>query len=324
MSGPDKLFTYFNRRWLVFAGRPLDAELGYGWTERVRPEHRKACLETYERAFDRREPFVMEYQLRRFDGEYRWIVDHGVPRFNPDGTFAGYIGSAVDVTARKIAEETLAHLSRKLMEAHEAERARISRDLHDDFGQRMAALTMGLESVRSVIASSMPDVARQIRGLYDHAVAVATDLQALSHRLHSPRLDYLGLEEATASFCSDLTAQHRVEVVFAASRIPKDIPKDIALCIFRILEEAVNNAVKHAGVDRVTVALRGSARDISLEVADAGVGFDPEAAIRGRGLGLLSMRERLSLVKGEISFDSRPNAGTTVRVRVPLSSPSSG
>jgi PAS domain S-box-containing protein len=323
MSGPDKLCTYFNRRWLEFTGRPIEAELGLGWIEMVHADQVKQCVDTYERAFDRRQPFTVEYQLRRFDGEYRWVLDNGAPRFGPDGSFAGYIGSAVDVTSSKLAEEALAHLSQKLMEAHEAERARIARDLHDDFGQRMAVLTMGLESVSRVIARAMPDTAGQIRGLYGHALSLATDLQALSHRLHSPRLDYLGLVEASEGLCREVTEQHRVDVVFTASGIPQDVPKDVTLCMFRVLQEAVTNAVKHAGVQRVRVAFTGSAHGIGLEVADAGVGFDPETAMRGRGLGLLSMRERLHLVKGEIEIDSRPNAGTTIRARVPVSSLSS-
>ena len=93
MSGVDKLCIYFNQPWLEFIGRSLEAEMGNGWAEGVHPEDLGQCLETYTRAFDRREPFRMEYRLRRHDGDYRWILDHGVPRFSPDGSFAGHIGS---------------------------------------------------------------------------------------------------------------------------------------------------------------------------------------------------------------------------------------
>jgi PAS domain S-box-containing protein len=104
MSGPDKLCTYFNKRWLDFTGRSLDQERGNGWAEGVHPDDLQRCLDTYTLAFERREEFRMEYRLRRHDGEYRWIFDDGVPRFNQDGSFAGYVGSAVDVTERKLVD----------------------------------------------------------------------------------------------------------------------------------------------------------------------------------------------------------------------------
>ena len=140
MSGTDKLCTYVNQPWLEFTGRPLEAELGNGWAEGVHPEDLKGCMDTYTQAFDRREPFQMEYRLRRHDGEYRWLPTIGVPRFNPDHSFAGYIGSCTDVTERKLAEESLADIGRKLIEAHEEERTWIARELHDDVNQRMALL----------------------------------------------------------------------------------------------------------------------------------------------------------------------------------------
>ena len=104
MSGPDKLRNYFNQPWLEFTGRSLEAQLGDGWAEGVHPEDLRICLGTYTSAFDRRESFNMQYRLRRNDGEYRWVSDIGVPRFNPDGSFAGYISSCIDVTERKMVE----------------------------------------------------------------------------------------------------------------------------------------------------------------------------------------------------------------------------
>src|SRR5215471_4568026 len=138
MAGPDKLCNYVNQPWLEFTGRPLEAELGSGWAEGIHPEDSKACLARYVETFDRRGTFEMEYRIRRHDGEYRWIFDIGVPRFEPDGSFAGYIGSCLDVTERKQAEETLAAMGRRLIEAQEEERRWIARELHDDINQRLA------------------------------------------------------------------------------------------------------------------------------------------------------------------------------------------
>jgi PAS domain S-box-containing protein len=138
MSGPDKLCTYLNHEWLEFTGQSLSEEMGDGWGVGLHPEDLVPCLETYEQAFDRREPFQMQYRLRRHDGEYRWVIDHGVPRFDVDGSFAGYIGSCIDITERKLADEALAVMSRKLLEAQEQERTRIGRELHDDINQRLS------------------------------------------------------------------------------------------------------------------------------------------------------------------------------------------
>ena len=136
---------YLNKTWLEFTGRPLEAELGDGWLVGVHPEDLKGFQDIFTRAFDRRESFNTQYRLRRYDGEYRWVLNIGVPRSNPDGSFDGYIGSCIDVTERKQAEEALAGVGRRLIEAQEEERAWIARELHDDFTQRIAMLTIDLE-----------------------------------------------------------------------------------------------------------------------------------------------------------------------------------
>jgi PAS domain S-box-containing protein len=148
MSGIDKLCTFFNQGWLEFTGRSFESELGNGWAEGVHPEDLRGCLETYTRAFDRREPFSMEYRLRRYDGEYRWVLDQGAPIFKANGSFAGYIGSGIDVTGRKLAEEALSRVSQRLIEAHEEERTRIARELHDDINQRIGLLAANLDHLK--------------------------------------------------------------------------------------------------------------------------------------------------------------------------------
>ena len=136
MSGTDKLCTYFNREWLEFTGRPLDAQLGNGWVEGLHPADVDGCLKTYTDAFDRREPFKTEYRFRRHDGEYRWVLGTGAPRFTDDGAFAGYMGSGIDVTKHRLANDVLTGLSHKLMDAHETERRKIAGSC-DDVAQRI-------------------------------------------------------------------------------------------------------------------------------------------------------------------------------------------
>lgn len=145
------------------------------------------------------------------------------------------------------------------------------------------------------------------------------DIQALSHRLHSSKLEYLGLEAATASLCTELSERQNVKIDFRCDAIPEDLPSEVSLCLFRILQEALHNAVKYSGVSVFEVSLTGSPQEIELKVHDSGVGFDAKVASNGHGLGLTSMRERVRLVDGQLSIDSMPNQGTTVFARVPLS-----
>jgi PAS domain S-box-containing protein len=318
MAGPDKLSNYFNQTWLEFRGRPLEAELGNGWVEGVHPRDSKACLDIYNRAFDRHESFQMRYRLRRYDGDYRWILDIGVPRVNPDGSFAGYIGSCIDITDRKLAEETLAGIGRRLIEAHEEERAWIARELHDDINQRIALLAIELEQLTQYLPQSAAEHPNPIRQARQRLSEIGNDIQALSHRLHSSKLEYLGIAVAASSFCKELSEQQKVEIDFSDVDIPRSLPKEISLCLFRVLQEALQNAVKHSGVRYFRVEMRGTTEEIRLTVSDHGVGFDQQNVMNSPGLGLISMRERLQWVNGEFSIKSRAGHGTTIYARVPL------
>jgi PAS domain S-box-containing protein len=318
MSGTDKLCNYVNQRWLEFTGRPLEDELGNGWAEGVHPEDLKGCMDAYTQAFDRRESFQMEYRLRRHDGQYRWLSDIGVPRFNPDHSFAGYIGTCTDVTERKLAEESLADIGRKLIEAHEEERTWIARELHDDVNQRIALLAVELNRWNQQLPPSAVEFHDHIHHASLRLSEIAKDIQALSHRLHSSKLEYLGIVAAAKSFCKELSEQQKADIDFSHTNIPRSVPKEISLCLFRVLQETLQNAVKHSGVRHFRVELRGTEGEIQLTVSDLGVGFDQQDAIHRRGLGLISMRERMQLVSGEISIKSQPGSGTTIHARVPF------
>jgi signal transduction histidine kinase len=260
----------------------------------------------------------MQYRLRRHDGQYRWVFDIGVPRFNWDGSFAGFIGSCIDVTDRKLAEEALADMGRRLIEAHEEERTWIARELHDDINQRIAVLVNEADMLEESLPESMVELHDQVRQARQRLSELAGDIQSLSHRLHSSKLDYLGIAAAASSFCKEFSAQQKVEIDFSHAGIPRSVPKEIALCLFRILQESLQNAVKHSGVRQFRVELRRTATQIHLTVKDMGVGFDQEDAKNRHGLGLISMRERLQLVKGELFIKSERGGGTTIYARIPF------
>jgi PAS domain S-box-containing protein len=316
LSGRNKQCTDFNRAWLEFTGRTIERERGDGWIEGVHADDVDRCVDTYTSAFDRRESFRMEYRLRRHDGEYRWILDTGVPRFTPDGVFVGYTGSAIDVTDHKLARAALSNLSQRLMQAHEEERTRIARELHDDVSQQVVTLRIQLEQLvdslpsdRSILTQALSDLSRQ-------ALEVGVDIQALSHRLHSSKLQLLGLPEAAASFCREFGDQHKVTIRFRHRGIPRQLPHEIKIGLFRVMQEALMNAVKYSGVREFDVGLYADGDALQLDVVDHGLGFDPEATLQKSGLGLVSMRERLNLIGGQLLVLSRPGEGTTIRACV--------
>ena len=318
MSGTDKLCDYFNDPWLQFTGRSLDQELGNGWAESVHPDDLQRCLETYMTAFDRRESFEMEYRLRRYDGQYRWVYDKGIPRLNSNGAFAGYIGACTDITEHKLAEETLASVSGRLSEAQDQERARIARELHDDISQRLALVAMDLDSQKQNPLATTEELRAAIGATYKRISDLVSDIHAMSHRLHSSKLDSVGLAAAATGFCRELSERQKVRIEFSSGGIPKKVPEAISLCLFRVLQEALQNALKHSGAKQFQVSLLGSENEIQLTICDKGCGFDPDQTLKGTGLGLTSMKERLKLVGGELSIDTQLQRGTTIYARVPL------
>ena len=295
-----------------------------GWMACTRADFAHT-LQACSQAFDRREHFRTEYRLRRRDGEHRWILDTGLPRFDASGAFLGYIGSCIDVTDLKLAKAALSSLSQKLMQSQEGERTWIARELHEDLGQRLAGLTMQLHSLSRV---SIDDSLRtRVGDLCAQFGDLGRDIQAISYRLYSYKLEYLGLAAAVGAMCQEAARQHAVAIDFSHDGVPHDLPREVALGLFHVLQQAIDNAVQHSGTRDIAVDLRGcpstgscrqTADGIQLKVSDDGIGFDPEEAARGDGLGLIHMRERLTLVNGELLVESRPGAGTTVIARVPI------
>jgi len=231
------------------------------------------------------------------------------------GTVVGFI----DITERKRAEAALENVSRRLIEAQEQERSRIGRELHDDIGQRIALLAVELQQLTEDPLNP-PEVRGRIAELQKQTTKIADDIQFLSHELHSSKLQYLGIAGAMRGFCREFGEQQKVEIDFQTHDVPGPLSADISLCFFRVLQEALHNSAKHSGVRHFEVRLWGTSDEIDLTVKDSGVGFDREAAKTSRGLGLISMEERLKLLNGTLSIESQPNTGTTIYARVPLSS----
>ena len=227
---------------------------------------------------------------------------------------------------KKVGEhfEEIRNLAGRLVGAQEGERRRIARELHDDISQRFALLSIEIQRTKEVPPTSVGDLRSRMDELEKQASEISTSVESLSHELHSSRLEYLGIVSAIRGFCKEFGDKHKVTVDFDDEGIPPTVPQDISLCLFRVMQEGLHNAAKHSGVRVFEVKLHGSPAEIQLIVRDSGVGFDPELARDTQGLGLISMQERVRLVKGTISITSRPQSGTEINVRVPLSAGESG
>lgn len=318
MCDRDGKVTYLNERRTAFTGGDPKTGLGDTWTAFIHPDDLKNVQTANSRALIEQKGFSKEYRLRRKDGVYRWILDVAAPRVNSDGSFAGFIGSANDVTDQKLTQEALEKVGGRLIEAQEKERNRIARELHDDICQSLTLMSLELHQAHQDSNGTDARTKERLFQIRQHCSEIAGDVQALSHQLHSSKLDYLGVVAAVGSFCREFSQQHNVQVEFTQEDVPKALPKDVSLTLFRVTQEALQNALKYSGVSQFAVDLRGRADRIRLEITDAGVGFAVDEARRDGGLGLVSMQERVHLVNGAFSLESKVNGGTRVVVFVPL------
>jgi signal transduction histidine kinase len=222
-----------------------------------------------------------------------------------------------DVTECKRSEEAFLSMTRRLIGEQEQEREGIARELHDNIGERVSLLTLNLAELQQ---SPLNEIQDRIGELEKEACEIATDIQALSHRLHPAELKYFGLAVAMRGFCHEFGKQTMARIDFQSQDLPRSVPPDISLCLFRVLQESLHNSAKHSGAQHIEVELWGTPDAIHLVVRDSGSGFDSEGAKQSRGLGLISMEERLIVLKGTFSIESQAKRGTKIHARVPLGS----
>ena len=246
-------------------------------------------------------------------GGTTWVRWEVRPWRRADGSIGGILIFAEDITRGKDLEQALSSLSRKLIESQEQERARIGRELHDDINQRLAMLAIGLDRLQN----NPLEVVSRLQELREETMAISSEVQALSHELHASKLEYLGVVSGMKSWCKEFSERQKMEIDFR-SDVSSALPFEIGLSLFRMLQEALHNVVKHSGVKRADVQVVEQSNEVRLTVGDSGCGFDIEAATRGSGLGLISMKERAQLVSGQLSIESKPMKGTSIHVRVPF------
>ena len=323
---PDATLDYLNSTCVEFTGLPLEKLLNDGWLDAVHPDDLEQCVNTYVPLVEARKAFVVEYRLRRRDGAFRSMLDCAVPNHAADGSYVGYIGCCLDVTDLKAAEQLrrssevaleLSHrevqqLAGQLIGAHEDERRRLARELHDDLTQRLALLAIDVGCMENG-ASKSEGLAR----LRQDLIRLSEDVHALSYRLHPSVLDDLGLIEALRIECDRVARQNALRVDLDTCGVPAGVPGEASLCLFRVAQEALSNAVRHAGAKAVRVALSPSSEGLRLAISDDGSGFDPARPRDRASLGLASMRERVRIVRGKLDIESSSGSGTTVVAWVP-------
>ncbi|HWJ55379.1 MAG TPA: sensor histidine kinase, partial [Vicinamibacterales bacterium] len=209
-------------------------------------------------------------------------------------------------------------LAGTLITAQEQERARLARDMHDDFNQQLAAVAIGIGTLRQRAAGGDAEVIGLLQTLQERTVALSDQVRQFSHDLHPSMLDHVGLAPALRTHCSQMSQQHELQVQLVAGDDLAALPRDVAICVYRIVQEGLRNVLNHARVSSAMVAVHRSLDRLEVTIADRGCGFDPQAAAAHAGLGLLSIEERARLVGGTLSIESAPGQGTTLQVSIPV------
>lgn len=283
--------------------------------ELVHPDDRRRVIELAEASLKTGQASDGEWRVVWPDGSVHWVAASWRVFMNESNAPARMIGVNIDITDRKRVEEALLGVNRRLIEAQEKERRRIARELHDDINQRLAMLAVELEQLQL----DPSDLDSRVSELRKRMGEISVDVQALSHDLHSSKLEYLGVVAGIRSWCKEIADRQKVRIDFH-SDVSSVLPLEIGLPLFRILQEAVQNSIKHSGVRRLEVQLHQAGNEIHSTIRDYGRGFDVEAAMQGKGLGLTSMRERVRLMNGTITIDSTPMYGAVINISVPLGS----
>jgi len=318
---PDGTVVEANRTALEWAGIALADVAGEKfwdccWWEdgsNVRSEIRSAC----ERAAGG-QPAQCRLTVRTILADFM-SVDLKLAPIKDDLGITHVIVSGIDITENKKIEDAYRDISGRLICIQDEERRRIARELHDDLGQRMALLAIELEQLEQGVSKRSSQLHPRIRDLLVKTQQISGDILRLSHESHPSILDHLGLVAAVQGFCDELCRHHiGLKIEFRHQGVPTRLHADIRLSLFRIIQEALHNVVKHSGSTSASIVLEKTDQKIYLSVSDQGCGFETRSVKPKEGLGLISIRERTHLVGGRMSIKSQPSQGTQIEITVPL------
>jgi PAS domain S-box-containing protein len=333
MSGADMLCNFFNKPWLEFTGRTMEQELGNGWSECVHVQDLQLCLQTYASSFNARRPFTMEYRLRRADGEYRWVLDHGVPRYMPEGEFAGYIGSCIDITERRQAElqlqqqrDELAHLSRVTTLGE------MATALAHELNQPLGAILSNAETAEILLQKNPPDL-NELRAILSdvredgwRAGEVIYRMRSLlkRHQFKMERIEVKGLVKALGGLLQAViisrNARLRIEVASALPPVWGDAVQ-LQQVFLNLVLNALEAMIDCPSEEREVVvrAALSATSGVEIAVTDQGPGFCKEKLAKlfepfsttkkdGMGIGLRICQTIIEAHGGQLNAENNPIA----------------
>jgi len=258
----------------------------------------------------------LTFRMLARDGRVVWLQNViSVKHENGKPTRMG--GFMIDISERKRAEEALQEISGRLIAAQEEERSRVARELHDDLSQKMALMSFELEQLSQETQKTV-SLRPRFRKLQKQAIEISASIHQLAYKLHPSKLDHLGLAAAVKGLCKQPSERRNLRIEFKQNGFPATLSKEVTLCAYRVVQEALRNCVKHSGAQSVQVVLDKTDDVLQLSISDDGCGFDMKSDALKKGLGFVSMKERLHLVGGEIEITSRPLRGTCISVSIPL------
>ena len=346
MADSNANWTFFNNSWLEFRGRTLEQEKNRGWQEGVHPDDLQQYISTFRNAFEKQEPFMIEYRLLYHENEYRWIMDAGVPRFREGNIFDGYIGACTDITDRKRAEtilsqynqqleesvaqrtdelvkanEQLQMLTSHLQELQENERKLIARDIHDELGQALAAFKIELSLFQDSVAQSKARYKEQwlenLEGMERAVDESIGTMRRVIFRLRPSLSDDLELVHDLEKLVSDLSNRVKIDFRFKSDVRALYLEPDIAIEIYRIMQEALTNVIKHSKAKEAVVYLKKEPGLYRFVVEDNGQGFSVKTRKGSVTFGILGIRERSQRIGAELHLETEAGRGTRVELILP-------
>ena len=317
MTDVDCRCTYISKYWRQFTGRDPELDLGFKWVEALHPDDRDRAAQDLMEAGKAVQPCRGEYRVKRANGEYGWLFDFGVPYFRADGSYAGHIGTCMDITEHKNRESAGHKVQDNLLLGQEAERKRLSRELHDDIGQRIAMLAVALNEIEGLVPSASSILEEKLQAVRRDVEFLASDIRRLSHNLHPSTVIQLGLVPSLRQLCREFSEQMHIPVEFVGGNISSSLSEEVAVALFRVGQECLANIAKHSKSAEARVSLSEESGELRLTITDRGVGFDVSRLQANPGLGLISIQERARMIGAELDIQSTLSSGTTVELRVP-------
>jgi PAS domain S-box-containing protein len=332
---PDTALTFVNDAYCRHTGAPREALLGRSFIERIPDDARPDVARHVARIFTpsgRDQAYVYEHAVLQPDGRRGWQVWTARPIVGPNGRVVEAQAIGRDVTDQRLAEQAvrerdealrasydrIQELAGRLIRTQEDERRRIARELHDDVNQQLAAVAIGLSGARRIVGDSVP-ASGELAQLQERVVALTDDIRRLCHELHPVTLVHVGLAASLRAHCAEFCKATGIDVVLSVGDDMPAVPPAMALCFYRVLQEALHNVARHSRARVAHVRLRHAGDALELSIRDDGVGFDLGAArAQSGGLGLISIEERVRLVHGTMQILAAPGRGVEVLARAPL------